>query len=73
MFPGSLPGSMPYWNGSPVPYVRPFGNLYGNGGMIPFNASIVPSAPFAVPTYMPSVYHPMPTFGYIWLLLFLRY
>ncbi|PON42592.1 TNF receptor-associated factor [Trema orientale] len=60
---GTMPGAIPYWNGSPVPYVGPFGDFYSNGGMIPFNARFFPSAPFAVPTYMPSMYHPMPAFG----------
>ncbi|XP_062099547.1 E3 ubiquitin ligase PQT3-like isoform X2 [Humulus lupulus] len=63
MFPGAMPSSMPYWNGSSVPYVRPYGNLYGNGGMVPFNGRFFPSTPFAVPTYMSSMYHPMPAFG----------
>ncbi|KAF4382197.1 hypothetical protein G4B88_011526 [Cannabis sativa] len=63
MFPGTMPSSVPYWNGSPVPYARPYGNFYGNGGMIPFNASFFPSVPYAVPTYVSPMYHPVPTFG----------
>lgn len=63
MFPGMMPSSMPYWNGSHVPYMRAFGNFYGNGAMIPFDARNVPSSPFAVPNYMSSMYHPVPAFG----------
>ena len=34
MFPGAMPSSIPYWNGSSMPYVRPYGNVYGSGGMV---------------------------------------
>ncbi|KAA8546216.1 hypothetical protein F0562_003045 [Nyssa sinensis] len=61
MFPGAMPGyASPYWNGTPLPPVRPFANIYGNLGMMPFNATMVPVTPFAVPSYMPSMYGGLP-------------
>lgn len=67
LFPGGIQSYVPpYWNGTSFPHVRPFGNLYGNAGMMPFNATMVPAAPFAVPSYMPSVYGGFPAFsGYM--------
>ncbi len=63
LFPGGIQSYVPpYWNGTSFPHVRPFGNLYGNAGMMPFNATMVPAAPFAVPSYMPSVYGGFPAF-----------
>lgn len=56
MYPGFVAGLSPYWNGIPSPYCRPPVNMYGNPGMIPFNATMVPVTPFAVPTYVPSMY-----------------
>ncbi|KAF3446102.1 hypothetical protein FNV43_RR11281 [Rhamnella rubrinervis] len=62
IFPGAMPSYMPYWNGAPWPHVRPFGNLYGNPGIMPFNTNMVPAAPF-VPTYVSSMYGPVRAFG----------
>ncbi|XVE97753.1 hypothetical protein REPUB_Repub03eG0045900 [Reevesia pubescens] len=64
MFPGAMPGYIsPYWNGPPFPHVRPFVNPYGNSGMMPFNATVIPAAPFAVPTYMPYMFGGSPALG----------
>ncbi|XP_050268101.1 E3 ubiquitin ligase PQT3-like isoform X1 [Quercus robur] len=67
MFPGVIQGYVPpYWNGTSFPHIRPFGNIYGNAGMMPFNAAMVPAAPYAVPNYMPSVYGGFPSYsGYM--------
>ena len=63
MFPGVMQGyARPFWNGTPLPHIRPYGNLYCNTGMMPFNATMVPAAPYAVPTYMPSMYGGFPGF-----------
>uniref|UniRef100_A0A5B7CCE2 Putative E3 ubiquitin-protein ligase RBBP6-like isoform X2 n=1 Tax=Davidia involucrata TaxID=16924 RepID=A0A5B7CCE2_DAVIN len=61
VFPGAMPGyASSYWNGTPLAPVRPFANIYGNLGMMPFNATMVPVTPFAVPSYMPSMYGGFP-------------
>ncbi|CAA2963826.1 E3 ubiquitin ligase PARAQUAT TOLERANCE 3-like isoform X1 [Olea europaea subsp. europaea] len=44
----------PYWNGSMLPF-RPYANMYGNPSVMPFNVSMVPVIPFAVPSYIPSM------------------
>ena len=54
MFPGAMHGKVsPYWNVPHFPHMRPLANIYGNPWMTPFNATMVPVAPYAVPTYMP--------------------
>lgn len=63
IFPGAMPGCMPYWNGPPMPHFRPFCNLYGNPVMMPFNATMVPASPFPVPNYLSSTYGPVHAFG----------
>ncbi|XVF35274.1 hypothetical protein REPUB_Repub18cG0131500 [Reevesia pubescens] len=64
MFPGAMPGYVsPYWNGPPFPRIIPFANPYGNSGMMPFNTTVIPAAPFPVPTYMPSMFGGSPAFG----------
>lgn len=64
MFPGVMQGyARPFWNGTPLSHIRPYGNLYCNAGMVPFNATMVPPAPYAVPTYMPSMYGGFSGFG----------
>ncbi|KAL7187012.1 hypothetical protein ACSBR1_037142 [Camellia fascicularis] len=61
MFPGAMSGyASPFWNSNPLPPIRPFTNMYGNSGMMPFNSGMVPSSPFAVPPYMPSMYGGLP-------------
>ncbi|KAK9274001.1 hypothetical protein L1049_018815 [Liquidambar formosana] len=61
MFPGAMPGYVsPYWNGAPYPHIRPFANVYGSPGMMPFNATMIPGAPFAVPSYVTSIYGSSP-------------
>ena len=55
-------GCTPFWNGAPLPHGRPFVNLYGNCGMLPFNATMAPTTPFAIPTYMTPMYGPIPLF-----------
>lgn len=62
IFPGAVPSYMPYWNGAPLPHVRPFGNLYGNPGIMPFNTNMVPAAPF-IPNYVSSMYGPVRALG----------
>ncbi|XP_057957814.1 E3 ubiquitin ligase PARAQUAT TOLERANCE 3-like isoform X2 [Malania oleifera] len=63
-FQGALPGYMSsYWNGIPLSHVRPFQHIYGNPGMIPFNATMVPITPVAVPSYIPSIYGGLPVPG----------
>ncbi|XP_022731444.1 E3 ubiquitin ligase PARAQUAT TOLERANCE 3-like isoform X2 [Durio zibethinus] len=66
MFPGAMPGFVsvaPYWNGPPFPHIMPFVNPYGNSGMMPFNSTVIPAAPFPVPTYMPTMFSASPAFG----------
>ncbi|KAL5850666.1 hypothetical protein ACOSQ3_008717 [Xanthoceras sorbifolium] len=64
MFPGAMHGKVsPYWNGPPLPHMRPSANIYGNPGMMPFNAAMVPAAPYAVPTYVPSMFGSLPTYS----------
>ncbi|CAA2962502.1 E3 ubiquitin ligase PARAQUAT TOLERANCE 3-like isoform X1 [Olea europaea subsp. europaea] len=54
-FHGGVPGyPPPYWNGSMLPF-RPYANMYGNPSAMPFNLSMVPVIPFAVPSYIPSM------------------
>ncbi|XP_028089272.1 uncharacterized protein LOC114289696 [Camellia sinensis] len=61
MFPGAMSGyASPCWNSNPLPPIRPFTNMYGNSGMMPFNSGMVPSSPFAVPPYMPYMYGGLP-------------
>lgn len=64
MFPRVMQDyAQPLWNGTPLSHTRPFGNLYCNAGLMPYNATMVPSAPYAVPTYMPSLYGCFPGFS----------
>ena len=64
MFPGAMPGYVsPYWNGPPFPHLRQFVNPYGHYGMMPYNATVIPTAPFPVPTYIPSMFGLSPAFG----------
>ncbi|OMO67009.1 Zinc finger, RING-type [Corchorus capsularis] len=64
MFQGAMPGYLPpYWNGPPFPNIRPFANPYGNSGMMPFNASMIPGAPYPIPTYVTSMFGGSPAFG----------
>lgn len=71
MFPGVMRGyAQPYCCGSSLPHVRPFWNLYGNIGMMPFNIALVPAASFAVPMYMPAMYGGFPAFRLMLLYCF---
>ncbi|KAK2989449.1 hypothetical protein RJ640_018767 [Escallonia rubra] len=70
MFPGGMPGyasgyASPYWNSAIYPPMRPYGNMYGNPGMMPFNASMVPATPFPVTPYIPSMYGGLPSPGLV--------
>ncbi|XP_077230007.1 uncharacterized protein LOC143863227 [Tasmannia lanceolata] len=57
VFPGGISTYGPsYWQGASLPHVRPFTNIYGAPGMMPFDPSMVPVSPFAVPPYMPPMY-----------------
>ncbi|KAL3497426.1 hypothetical protein ACH5RR_040158 [Cinchona calisaya] len=59
---GGIPGyASSYWNGAAYPPIRPFPSIYGTPAMIPFNASVVPVAPYGVPPYVPSLYGGLPT------------
>ncbi|XP_042498642.1 E3 ubiquitin ligase PQT3-like isoform X2 [Macadamia integrifolia] len=57
-FPGGMSTYGPsYWQGSSLsPHIRPFANIYGNAGMMPFDPTMVPVTPFAISSYMPSMY-----------------
>ncbi|XP_024967690.1 E3 ubiquitin ligase PARAQUAT TOLERANCE 3-like isoform X1 [Cynara cardunculus var. scolymus] len=51
MFQGGMPGyAMPYWNAAAFLPVNPYMNMYGNPGMVPFNATMVPVIPYGVPS-----------------------
>ncbi|XP_011625302.1 E3 ubiquitin ligase PARAQUAT TOLERANCE 3 isoform X1 [Amborella trichopoda] len=62
MFPNgfSAYGHSTYWPGAAIPHVRPFTSLYGAPGAMPFDPSMVPVSPYAIPPYMPSIYTGMP-------------
>lgn len=61
MFQGGMSGyAMPYWNPAAFPPVNPYMNMYGNPGMVPFNATMVPVTPYGVPSYVPSTYGCLP-------------
>ncbi|MFS7935102.1 putative transcription factor interactor and regulator C2H2 family [Helianthus anomalus] len=62
MFQGGMPGyAMPYWNPAAFHHVNPYMNMYGNPGMVPFNAAaMVPATPYGVPHYAPSTYGSLP-------------
>ncbi|XVE53849.1 hypothetical protein DITRI_Ditri03aG0034800 [Diplodiscus trichospermus] len=65
MFPGAMPGYVSsFWNGPPFPHIRPFANPYGSSGMMPYYATVIPTGPFAAPTYVPSVFGGSPAFGF---------
>lgn len=53
--------SSPHWNGAMLPPFSPYGNMYGTPGMMPYNLSMVPGPPFAMPTYVPPLYGGLPT------------
>ncbi|KAL0394226.1 UNVERIFIED_CONTAM: hypothetical protein Slati_4388800 [Sesamum latifolium] len=60
-FHGGMPGyAPPYWNATSLPPFRPYANMYNNPAMMPFNASMVPVSPFAVPSYVPSMCSRLP-------------
>lgn len=64
MYPGGMPGfASPYWSGTAFAPMRPFNSMYGNPGMMPFNASMVPVTPFGVSPYMSSMYGHLPVPG----------
>lgn len=71
MFPGGmLPGGMagygpPYWNGGSFAPMRPFTNMYGHPGMMPFNPAMLPVSPYAVPPHISSMYGGPPAPRYI--------
>ncbi|KAJ4950290.1 hypothetical protein NE237_027122 [Protea cynaroides] len=60
VYPGSMPTyGQSYWQGSSLPHIRPFANIYGNAGLIPFDPTMVPVTPFSISSYMPSMYSGM--------------
>ncbi|KAF8401070.1 hypothetical protein HHK36_014373 [Tetracentron sinense] len=61
VFPGSMPAyGPPYWHGAPLTPLRPLANIYGTPGMMPFDTRMIPVTPFAVPSYMQSMYGGFP-------------
>nr|XP_043622923.1 E3 ubiquitin ligase PQT3-like [Erigeron canadensis] len=61
MFQGGMSGyGMPYWNAAAFSPVNPYMSMYGNPGMFPFSASMVPVTPYGVPPYLPSTYGSIP-------------
>ncbi|KAD3068196.1 hypothetical protein E3N88_36076 [Mikania micrantha] len=58
MFQGGMSGyAMPYWNPAAFHQVNPYVNMYGNPGMVPFNAAtMVPATPYGVPPFATSAY-----------------
>lgn len=63
LYPGNIPAYGPntYWHGAPMPHVRPFPSMYGpTPPPLPFETSIMPVAPYAIPPYMPSMYSGVP-------------
>ncbi|XP_019197040.1 PREDICTED: E3 ubiquitin-protein ligase RBBP6-like isoform X1 [Ipomoea nil] len=64
MLMGGMPGyPPPYWNSSLYSPMRPFTNMYGNPGMMPFGASMVPTATFCASPYMPTMHSGIPLNG----------
>ncbi|KAH9805096.1 hypothetical protein KPL71_002316 [Citrus sinensis] len=62
---GALCGhAPPFWNGPSLAHGRPIANIYGNHGMMPFNATMAPTTQFAVPAYMPSMFGGIPAYGF---------
>ncbi|KAI3907830.1 hypothetical protein MKW92_031080 [Papaver armeniacum] len=55
VYQGGMPayGPPPYWN---APQFRPFPNVYATPGMMPYGSNMVPVNPYAVHSYMPSMY-----------------
>ncbi|XP_057850363.2 E3 ubiquitin ligase PARAQUAT TOLERANCE 3 isoform X1 [Cryptomeria japonica] len=63
MYPGSIPAyaTDAYWHGASVPHMRHFANMYGpTPPSMPFEAPMMPVAPYAIPPYMPSMYAGVP-------------
>ncbi|XP_072990347.1 uncharacterized protein [Typha latifolia] len=56
-FPGGISAyGPPYWHGSTFSHIRPYADMFGTPGLVPFDPRIVPVTPFAVPSYGPSLY-----------------
>ncbi|XP_073103395.1 uncharacterized protein [Elaeis guineensis] len=62
-YPGdaAFPGGMsayghPFWHGASLPHFRPFANIYGAPGVMPFDPTVIQVSPFGMPSYMPSLY-----------------
>ncbi|XP_076926225.1 uncharacterized protein LOC143589301 isoform X2 [Bidens hawaiensis] len=47
---------VPYWNPAAFSHVNPYMTMYGSPMMVPFNPTMVPVTPYAVPPYVPSTY-----------------
>ncbi|KAF3655179.1 putative pollen-specific leucine-rich repeat extensin-like protein 2-like [Capsicum annuum] len=63
MLSGGFPSyPSPYWNSNTYSTLRPFANVYGNGGNSPFSACMVPPTLFTTP-YMRSMHAGMPLHG----------
>ena len=63
MYHGSIPvyALDAYWHGISVPHMRHFANMYGpTTPPMPFEAPMMPIAPYAIPPYMPSMYAGVP-------------
>ncbi|MCL7024313.1 hypothetical protein MKW94_029165, partial [Papaver nudicaule] len=55
VYQGGMPayGPPPYWNGAQF---RPFPNVYGTPGMVPYGSNMVQVNPYSIHSYMPSMY-----------------
>lgn len=49
-----------YWHGNTFPQARPYGNMYGNHGMMPFDPTMPPMSPFGISPFMSCMYNGMP-------------
>ncbi|RZC80109.1 hypothetical protein C5167_042682 [Papaver somniferum] len=66
VYQGGMPayGPPPYWNGLQF---RPFPNVYATPGMMPYGSNMGPVNPYAVHSYMPSMFAGMQA-PYYWSL-----
>ncbi|XP_017699851.2 E3 ubiquitin ligase PQT3-like isoform X2 [Phoenix dactylifera] len=56
-FPGGISAyGHPFWHGASLPHFRPYANIYGAPGVMPFDPTVLQVSPFGMPSYMPSLY-----------------
>ncbi|MQL73656.1 hypothetical protein Taro_005996 [Colocasia esculenta] len=59
-FHGGMPAyGAAYWHNNSFPYMRPYANMYGTPGMLPFDPSIKSVPPFGI-SYMSPMYASLP-------------